>query len=90
MHENKVDKRITKKLWIINPFWNIYIQDNYHFKDLNIKKNELIFRIQIKNKSRNDSQLKKGVQIEPKLKCGAGTQESHSALLECRLALPKC
>ena len=34
--------------------------------------------------------LKKGVQIGPKLKCGLGTQESHSTLLECRLALPKC
>ena len=32
--------------------------------------------------------LKKGVQIGPKLKRGLGTQESHSTLLECQLALP--
>ena len=38
----------------------------------------------------NSKILKKGVQIGPKLKRGLGTQESHSALLECRLALPKC
>ena len=43
-----------------NPgfFWNIYVQDNYHFKDSNIEKNGLIFRIRIKNASRYDSQLK--------------------------------
>ena len=38
----------------------------------------------------NSKILKKGVQIGPKLKRGLGTQESHSALLECRLVLPKC
>ena len=53
MHGNKVNNQITKKLWIIKPFWNIY-----HFKDLNIKKNGLIFRIRIKNASRYDSWLK--------------------------------
>ena len=52
MHENKVDNQITKKLWIIKTFWNIYLQDNYHFKDLNIKKKWLIFKIQIKNASK--------------------------------------
>ena len=45
-------------LWIIKSFWSIYLQDNYHFKDLNIKKNGLIFRIQIKNVSRCNSRLK--------------------------------
>ena len=34
--------------------------------------------------------LKKGVQIRPKFKCKFGTQEGHSALLECRLAHQKC
>ena len=34
--------------------------------------------------------LKKGVQIGPKLKHELDTQEGHSALLECRSALPKC
>ena len=74
-----------------NPgfFWNIYVQDNYHFKDSNIEKNGLIFRIRIKNASRYDSWLKnskKGVQIGSKLKCGPGTQEDHLALLEFQLA----
>ena len=55
MHGNKVDNQITKKLWIIKTFWNIYLQDNYHFNDLNIKKNGLIFRIQIKNASKYNS-----------------------------------
>ena len=66
MHENKVDNHITKKLWIIKPFWNIYLQDNYHFKDLNIKKKGLIFRIQIKNASRYNFQLKNPQKRSPK------------------------
>ena len=53
-----MDNQITKKLWIIKPSWNIYLQDNYHFKDLNIKKMGLIFRIRIKNTSKYDSRLK--------------------------------
>ena len=64
-------------------FWNICLQDNYHFKDLKIMKNGLIFRVWIKNESRYNSQLKKGVQIGPKLKRKFGTQEGLSALLEC-------
>ena len=55
---NKVDNQITKRLWIINTFWNIYPQDNYHFKDLGIRKNGLIFRIHIKNESKYNSRLK--------------------------------
>ena len=50
--------QITNKLWIIKTFSNIYLQDNYHFKDLNIKKKGLIFRIQIKNTSMCNFQLK--------------------------------
>ena len=53
-----MDNQITKKLCIIKAFWNIYLQDNYHFKYLDIKKNGLIFRIRIKNESRYDSWLK--------------------------------
>ena len=76
-------------LWIIKSFWSIYLQDNYHFKDLNIKKNGLIFRIQIKNASKCNFRskiFKKGVQIGPKLKRKPSTQEGLLALLECRLA----
>ena len=58
LHENKMDNQITNKLWIIKSFWNIYLQDNYHFKDLNIKKKGLIFRIRIKNASRCNSRPK--------------------------------
>ena len=53
-----MDDQITKKLWIIKSFWNIYLQDNYYFKDLNIKKKQLLFRIRIKNASRCNSRLK--------------------------------
>ena len=53
-----MDNQITKKLWIINTFWNIYLKDNYHFKDLNIKKNWLILRIRIKNVSMCNFRLK--------------------------------
>ena len=71
-------------------FFGIFIYEIIiTLKDLNIKKKRLIFRIRIKNTSRCNSWLKnsqKGFQIEPKLKRGFGTQESHSALLECRLA----
>ena len=56
-----MDNQIAKKLWIVKPFWNIYLQDNYHCKDLNIKKKLLIFRIQIKNTSRCNSWLKKSL-----------------------------
>ena len=80
------------KLWIIKTFWNIYLQDNYHFKDLNIWKKGLIFRIRIKNASKYNSRLKntqKGIQIKPKFKLKLSTQESHSALLECQLAHEK-
>ena len=90
MHGNKVDNQITTKLWIIKTFLNIYLQDNHHFRDLNIQKRSLIFRIQIKNVSKCKSQLKqklkKGVQSGPKLKRGCNTHEGQSALLECRLA----
>ena len=48
-------------------------------------KNGLIFRVWIKNESRYNSRLKKGVQIGPKLKRKFGTQEGLSALLECWL-----
>ena len=74
--------------WIIKTFWNTYLQDNYHFKDLNIQKNGLIFRIQIKMRLSTilGSKIhKKGVQIGPKLKHKLGTQEGHSALPKCRL-----
>ena len=60
-----MDNQITKKLWIIKTFWNIYLQDNYHFKDLNIQKKGLFFRIQIKNVSKYDSQLKKPQKMSP-------------------------
>ena len=73
MHGNKVDNHITTKLWNIKPFWSVYLQDNYQFKDLNIQKRGLIFRNGL-------------VQIGPKFKHGFSTQEGHSALLECRLA----
>ena len=53
--------------WIIKTFWNIYLQDNYHFKDLNIRKNWLIFRIRIKNASKYNSQLKNPQRKESKL-----------------------
>ena len=72
--------------WIIKTFWNICLQDNCYFKDLNILKKGLIFRIWIKNAFKYNSQLKilkKGVQIGPKLKCRLGTQEGHLAFLEC-------
>ena len=49
-------------------------------------KNGLIFRVWIKNESRYNSRLKKGVQIGPKLKRKFGTQEGLSALLECWLS----
>ena len=39
-------------------FWSVYLQDNYHLKDLNIQKRGLIFRIRIKNASKCISQLK--------------------------------
>ena len=81
MHGNKVDNQITKELWIIKTFWDIYLQYNHHFKDLNIQKRGLIFRIQIKNASKSKSRLqnlKKGVQNGPKLKRESGTQKGHS------------
>ena len=49
LHWNKVDNQISMKLWIIKTFWNIYLQDNHHFRDLNIQKMGLIFRLRIKN-----------------------------------------
>ena len=49
-------------------------------------KNGLIFRVWIKNESRYNSRLKKGVQIGPKLKRKFGTQEGLSTLLECWLS----
>ena len=58
LHKNKVDNQITKKLRIIKTFWNIYLQDNYHFKDLDIQKKGLTFRIRIKNASQYNSRLK--------------------------------
>ena len=61
-----MDNQITKKLQIIKPFWNIYLQDNYRFKDLNIKKKGLIFRIHIKNVSRYNFQLKNPQKSSPK------------------------
>ena len=56
-------------MWIIKTFWNVYLQDNYHFKDLNIKKKKkgLIFRIWIKNSSKYNSRLKKSSKNESKL-----------------------
>jgi len=48
LHENKVDYHITKKLWIIKTFWNNYLQDNYHFKDLNIWKMDYILEYRLK------------------------------------------
>ena len=59
--------QITKKLWIIKSFWNIYLQDNYHFTDLNIKEKGLIFRIQIKNTTRCNSWLNNPQKKESKL-----------------------
>ena len=38
----------------------------------------------------NSKILKKGVQIGPKLKCEPGSQEGHSALLECQSKYEKC
>ena len=52
--------------WIIKTFQNVYLQDDYHFKDLNIQKRGLIFRIWIKNMSKailGSRNLKKGIQI---------------------------
>ena len=66
MDENKVDNQITKELWIIKTFWDIYLQDNLHFKDLNVQKRGLIFRIQIKNASKCKSRLKKPQKRSPK------------------------
>ena len=75
------------KLWITKTFWGVYLQDSHHFRDLNIQKRGLIFRIRIKNASKCNSRikkiLKKGDQNGPKFKCGSCTQEGHSALLEC-------
>ena len=93
LHGNKLDNQIIAKLWITKIFWSVYLQDNYHFKDLNIQKSSLIYKIQIKNASKCNSLLKnpqKGVQNGPKFKCGSSTQEGHSALLECRSAHEKC
>ena len=54
-------------MWIIKTFGGIYLQDNHHFKDLNIQKRGLIFRIQIKNASKCKSQLKKTSKKESKV-----------------------
>ena len=43
MHVNKEDNQTTTKLWIIKYFWDIYLQDNYNFKDLNIRKKVINF-----------------------------------------------
>ena len=64
---------VLKKLWIIKTFHNIYLQDNYHFKDLNIRKNVLIFRIRIKNASNYNSQLKNPQKKESKLDQNSNT-----------------
>ena len=61
-----MDNQITTKLWIIKTFWSIYLQDNYHFKDLNIQKRGLIFRIRIKNASKCNSRLKNSQKMSPK------------------------
>ena len=66
MHGNKVDNQITMKLWIIKTFWNIYLQNNHHFRDLNTQKRGLIFRIQIKNVFECNSQLKNPQKRSPK------------------------
>ena len=52
----------------LSLFWNIYLPDNYYFKDLNIKKKWLIFRIWIKNTSKCNSWLKKPQKNESKSK----------------------
>ena len=60
-----MDNQITKKLWIIKTFWNIYLQDNYYFKDLNIWNKGVIFRIRIKNASKYNSWLKNPQKMSP-------------------------
>ena len=78
-----MDNQITIKLWIIKTFWSVYLQDNHHFRDLNIQKRGLIFRIRIKNEAKCNSWLK-----NPKKKESRLDQNSNAslALLMSRLA----
>jgi len=50
-----MDNQITRELLIIKYFKNIYLSDNYCFKDLIIKIKGINFRIQVKNMSRCNS-----------------------------------
>ena len=61
-----MDNQITMKLWIIKTFWDIYLQDNHHFRDLNIQKRGLIFRLRIKNVPKCNSRLKNPQKRSPK------------------------
>ena len=87
-----MDNQITNKLWIIKSFWNIYLQDNYHFKDLNIKKKRLIFKIRIKNASRCNSRLKNPKKKESKLDQNSNASLApkracrHSWSADCHMA----
>ena len=62
---NKMDNQITRELLIIKSFENIYLSDNYYFKDLIIKIKVIYFRIQIKNMSRCNSRLRKSLKKSP-------------------------
>ena len=59
-------------------FWSVYLQDNYHFKNLNIQKRGLILEYRLKmrlNAIPISKILKKGVQIGPNFKPGFVTQK---------------
>ena len=50
---------------IIKSFWNIYLSDNYCFKDLIIKIKGIYLGTQVENMSRYDSHLRKPLKKSP-------------------------
>ena len=56
-----MDNQVTRKLLTIKSFLNIYLLDNYYFKDLIIKIKWINFRIWVKNASRCNSWLRKSL-----------------------------
>ena len=67
---------------IIKTFWNIYLQDNYHFKNLNFWINGLIFRIWIKNVSKYNSRLKNPQKKESKLDQNSNTSSTPKRAIQ--------
>ena len=62
-----MDNKITTELLIIKSFQNIYLLDNYCFKDLIIKIKGIYLGIQVKNTSRCNSRLIKSLKKKSKL-----------------------